>query len=178
MRTHPGEPSRAGERAVRSPNRPGSSAVSTGVLLLALSGCGGSGPFDPVDAFLAASPQVGVPTVHLVPEDDPRPWPMDPWTFRSHALHGDTLTLSIEYGGGCHVHRFALLVDPAFRESHPVQVSARLAHDADGDPCRALILEDLRFDLAPLRRHYQDAYGQGPGTIAIVLAGRQITYEF
>ncbi|TVP44656.1 MAG: hypothetical protein EA350_11065 [Gemmatimonadales bacterium] len=148
------------------------------MLLLLLSGCGAGGPLDPMDAFLEATPQMGVPPVLLVPEDDPRPWPMDPWTFRSHALDGDTLTLSIRYGGGCRVHRFALLVDPSFRESHPVQAAARLAHDADGDMCRALISEDLQFDLGPLRRHYQAAYGAGPGAIDLVLAGRRITWEF
>jgi hypothetical protein len=147
-------------------------------LLLLLSACSGGDPLDPVGASLTTFPQTDVPSVLLVSEDDPRPWPMDPWTFVSHALDGDTLTLSIQYGGGCRVHRFALLVDPVFRESHPVQVSARLAHDADGDMCRALISEDLHFDLAPLRRHYQEAYGEGPGVIAFILEGWRITYEF
>jgi len=148
------------------------------LVLVLVPGCGAGGPVDPLDPFLTASPQVDVPPALLVPDDDPRPWPADPWTFVGHAIAGDTLTLSIQYGGGCRVHRFAFLVDPAFRESHPVQVSARLAHDADGDLCRALISEDLRFDLGPLRRHYQDAYGQGPGVVVILLAGRRITYTF
>jgi len=183
MQTDPGNgPGRAGmdARGGRHPgHRAGSFAVAAAALLVLLvSGCGGSGPLDPVNVFLTASPQVGIPPVLLVPEGDPRPWPMDPWTFQGHALHDDTLTLSLQYGGGCRVHRFALLVDPAFRESHPVQVWARLAHDADGDMCHALISEDLQFDLGPLRRHYQAAYGSGPGVIAIVLAGRRITYEF
>lgn len=149
--------------------------------LLLVTGCGGSGqlgPLDPLDTYLTTSLQAGVPPALLVANDDPRPWPMDPWTYRSHALSGDTLTVSIQYGGGCRVHRFALLVDPAFRESHPVQVSARLAHDADGDLCRALISEDLRFDLGPLRRYYQEAYGAGPGVITLVFEGRGITYAF
>jgi len=183
MRRDPGNGRRRDPKTTRPccrpGQRPGSVAVCPAVLLLLLvSGCGTGGPLDPVDALLTASPQQGVPPVIVGPEDDPRPWPMDPWTFRSHAIHGDTLTLSIQYGGGCRVHRFALLVNPAFRESHPVQVSARLAHDADGDMCRALISEDLRFDLGPLRRHYQAAYGSGPGVISIVLAGRRLTYEF
>lgn len=148
------------------------------LLLPLLAGCGSAGPVAPMDAFLTATPQEAVASVLLVPEDDPRPWPMDPWTFRSHALDGDTLTLSIQYGGGCRVHRFALLVDPAFRESDPVQVSARLAHDADGDMCRALISEDLRFDLSPVRRHYQRSYGEGPGVILIFLEGWRVTYAF
>jgi hypothetical protein len=146
--------------------------------LLFGTGCSGDGPLEPLDAFLTPSPQIGVPTAHLVPSDDPRPWPLDPWTYRSHRLSGDTLTLSIQYGGGCRVHRFALLIDPAFRESHPVQASVRLAHDADGDLCRALISEDLRFDLAPLRRHYGASYGSGPGVISLDLGGRLIPYTF
>jgi len=105
---------------------------------------------------------------------------MDPWSFQDRApqLAGDTLTLPIQYGGGCRVHRFGLLIDPAFRESHPVQVTARLAHDADGDLCRALLGQDLRFDLSPLRRRYQAAYGPGPGEIHILLGARRISYVF
>jgi hypothetical protein len=148
-----------------------------GALLLA-SGCSGAGPLESVDGFLVASTQGSIPAALLVPHDDPRPWPMDPWAYRGHALDGDTLSLSIQYGGGCGVHRFALLVDPAFRESHPVQVSARLAHDSGGDPCLALIRDELRFDLAPLRRHYQAAYGPGPGVITLVVEGRTISYTF
>jgi predicted small lipoprotein YifL len=150
------------------------------LLLLGAAGCGGDGPLDPVQAFLTPSPQSHVPQVHLIPGDDPRPWPMDPWTFqeRPPTVTGDRLRLPIQYGGGCRVHRFALLVDPAFRESHPVQVSARLTHDADGDLCRALLSEDLQFDLAPLRRHHEASYGAGPGVIHIFLGGRRITYAF
>lgn len=168
----PGGPSRRGQGGWRSLPR------WLPALLLFLPGCGGSGPVEPVDAFLAAVPQVEVAPALLVSLDDPRPWPMDPWTYRGHGIEGDTLTLTVEYGGGCRVHRFALLVDPIFRESDPVQMSARLAHDADGDLCRALLREDLRFDLGPVRRHYQAAYGPGPGEIVIFVEGWRIAFTF
>jgi hypothetical protein len=63
-------------------------------------------------------------------------------------------------------------------ESFPVQVAARLAHDADGDPCRALLTSTLRFDLSPLRGHFEASYGPGRGTVVIGLGGRRITYTF
>jgi hypothetical protein len=92
-------------------------------------------------------------------------------------VEGDTLSLDVQYGGGCAEHRFALLVDPAFMESQPVQVVARLAHDAGGDMCRALLTRTLRFDLTRLRQRYVAAYGGG-GTVLIGLSGQQIRYTF
>lgn len=120
----------------------------------------------------------GVHPVLLVPLDSPHRWPSDPWTWVSHRVEGDLLSLVVRYGGGCEEHRFALLVDPAFRESHPVQVGARLAHDSRGDLCRALLTDELTFDLSPLRVAYQAAYGSGPGTLVVVLEGREIRYDF
>lgn len=150
-----------------------------GIALLAgaLPGCQDSvGPVEPVAGFLAAPHEVT--PVLLVSRDDPRPWPMDPWTYESHAIEGDLLTLDIRYGGGCKEHRFALLIDPAFMESYPVQVFARLAHDADGDMCRALLYDSLHFDLGPLRRHYEASYGGGSGTVMIGLEGARVRYDF
>jgi len=145
-------------------------------LALAGTGCLASGPTEPLHMLLAGADEVA--PVLLVPRDDPRPWPSDPWTFLSHRVEGDTLSLDVQYGGGCREHRFALLVDPAFMESHPVQVFARLAHDADGDLCRALLTRTLRFDLTPLRRHFEVSYGPGAGTVVIGLEGQRITYMF
>lgn len=153
-------------------------SLALAVLLFAGAGmaCQRSGPLDPVNAFLTGTEMLA-PAL-LVPRDDPRLWPTDPWTYVAHRAVGDTLSLDIEYGGGCREHRFALLVDPAFMESQPVQVVARLAHDADGDACRALLRRTLRFDLSQLRQHYAASYGAGPGTVVIGLEGRRITYTF
>jgi len=146
------------------------------ILLLALPGCISSSPAAPIDLLMTADDQVA-PAL-LVPRDDARPWPFDPWTFLSHRVEGDTLVLDVQYGGGCREHRFALLIDPAFMESHPVQVAARLAHDADGDLCRALLTRTLRYDLMPLREHLTASYGAGRGAVVIGLGGRRITYTF
>lgn len=111
--------------------------------------------------------------------DDPA-WPRDAVTVDSATVSGDTLHLLVRYGGGCRTHRFALLLGKAFMESHPVQVHVRLAHDADGDMCRALLSKTLSFDLTPLKTAYRESYGPGAATIVMNLVGhgRSIRYSF
>lgn len=124
------------------------------------------------------NPPDGVHAALLVPAGSPHPWPFDPWDWVSHRVEGSILELGVRFSGGCREHRFALLLDPAFRESHPVQVGARLAHDDADDPCDAVVDGTLRFDLEPLRERYVAGYGPGPATLVIVLAGREIRYDF
>lgn len=112
--------------------------------------------------------------------NDPR-WPADPFTIDAARIDAtDTLRLEIEHGGGCATHRFRLLIGQAFMESEPVQVRARLSHDAAGDVCRALVRPIRRIDLSPLREAYQRAYGVTSGRIVIHLAGAPgpILYAF
>lgn len=160
----------------RVPSLVPSLVVAALLMLGAGMGCQARSPLEPVNAFLT-SIDVLAPAL-LVPQEDPRPWPTDPWSYVAHQVVGDTLSLDVQYGGGCREHRFALLVDPAFMESDPVQLSARLAHDADGDPCRALLRRTLRFDLSRVREQYTASYGTGGGTVVIGLAGRPISYMF
>ena len=98
-------------------------------------------------------------------------WPRDALTIESVIVIGDTLRLAVHYGGGCHPHRVALLLGNAFMESYPVQVHARLAHDAAGDMCKALVARTLDFDLTPLKRRYHASYGAGAAVVVLNLAG-------
>ena len=82
---------------------------------------------------------------------------------------GDTLTVTVSYGGGCETHRFTLVASNVFLESYPVQLGASLAHDANGDSCEAWLTEDWDFDLTPIKRMYQDAYRVDAGTIVLRL---------
>ncbi|HMS03064.1 MAG TPA: hypothetical protein PKE51_08820 [Gemmatimonadaceae bacterium] len=138
--------------------------------------CDARSPLEQISGLLTGA-EVLAPA-QLVARDDPRAWPTAPWEYLAHRLDGDTLSLDIQFAGGCASHRFALLIDPAFMESQPVQVAARLAHDAGGDACRALLLRTLRFDLTRLRERYAASYGAGPGTVVIGLAGQSIRYAF
>lgn len=98
-------------------------------------------------------------------------WPRDALTIDSAAVIADTLRLYMRYGGGCRPHRVALLLGNAFMESYPVQVHARLAHDAAGDMCKALLTRTQDFDLTSLKRRYKASYGAGAGVVVLNLAG-------
>lgn len=107
-------------------------------------------------------------------------WPSDPILIRSAVIRGDSLHIEAEHGGGCGRHGYALIVGPAWMESFPVQIGARLAHDANGDPCRALLRPRLAFSLLPVRDAYRDAYGATSATVVIHLHphGEPLEYRF
>ena len=84
----------------------------------------------------------------------------DPAEIIRAELDGDVLQLHVRFGGGCAEHDFSLIHTGEFMESHPVQTRLNLTHDAHGDNCRALLSRDLTFDLAPVKRAYQQSYSE------------------
>jgi hypothetical protein len=98
-------------------------------------------------------------------------WADDPLTITSATIEGDTLHLVVTYGGGCMRHALQLIAETSWMESYPVQVRARVAHNAGGDPCEALVQRVLRFDLGPLKREYQRSYQTATGRIVLRLGG-------
>lgn len=77
--------------------------------------------------------------------------PSDPFSVLTVAVDGDSLRATVQYGGGCREHGFALEPMGVATKSLPRQWSLRLLHDAHEDLCRALISEDLAWDLTPYR---------------------------
>ena len=138
------------------------------VLLLtgALAGCSSSAS-DGTSAPLRAT---SAESVVLANPDDPQ-WPADPLTIESAQIKGDTLIASVVHGGGCRDHDYRIVVSTIWMESFPVQVPARISHNANGDLCKALLRRELRVSLAPLAQAYREAYGQTSGSIALRLAG-------
>jgi hypothetical protein len=92
---------------------------------------------------------------------------MDPAEILRAEIAGDELRLDVQYGGGCAQHHLSLLHEGVFLESNPVQARLHLAHDAQGDRCRALIGRSLAFDLTPLKRAYQSSYQTSRGVIIL-----------
>lgn len=125
--------------------------------LLALGACASPGPLVPAGE---TSPVTFRNELSGVPDDAA--------AILEAATQGDLLRLKVQHGGGCRKHDYGLYVGTVFLESLPVQVHAKLAHDAHGDPCRALVGADLQFDLRPLRERYQQG-SPGKGTIVIHL---------
>ena len=104
----------------------------------------------------------------------------DEYELNAAAIVGDTLAVTVSYGGGCEEHLFALDASGAFAESDPVQLMVSLAHNANGDACQRWVTQDYCFSLAPLKTRYQEEYQQDSGTIVLQLAGaeRELVYEF
>jgi hypothetical protein len=106
-------------------------------------------------------------------------WPSDPVTIVSAEVKGDSLELIVNYGGGCRAQSFLLLSDAAWMESYPVQVGVRVARDAQGDNCKALLSRMLRFDLAPLKAAYNEAYHSTTGILRLNIRGfESVTYSW
>ncbi|MDQ7063295.1 MAG: hypothetical protein Q9P90_03515 [candidate division KSB1 bacterium] len=77
------------------------------------------------------------------------------------AVQNDTLALTVEHGGGCAPHFYALYMSPdAFAESLPVQANLYLYHEANGDQCKALLTRTLVVSLSPIRALYRQFYGR------------------
>jgi hypothetical protein len=121
----------------------------------------------------------------LIPGDGAATARLDRADIVSSEIVGDRLHLRVQHAGGCARHDFALIHSGVFMESLPVQTRLQLAHDANGDNCRALLTRDLSFDLAPLKAAYQQAYGsRGPLIVHLIAPGggaapaRPLRYEF
>lgn len=98
----------------------------------------------------------------------------DPFVRNNAFINGDTLFVDVEYSGGCEVHTFDACYG-LWMTSLPVQTDVTITHDANGDICRALILETVRFDLNPMRVSYP---WTTPADIMLNLDGRtQLMYS-
>jgi len=113
----------------------------------------------------------GVTPIVVAPSTSPEKWPTEfLLALDSLRIEGDHLRFRVAYGGGCADHDFKLVAWGGWMESFPVQVRAFLSHDGKNDPCDAIVARDLSFDLRPLARAYQEAYGIGePGSTTVII---------
>lgn len=103
----------------------------------------------------------------------------DTYELQSMVVAGDTLTVTVSYGGGCQTHDIVLCwPDGSFLESNPVQASLELWHDNHDDPCDAYLTEDHALDLTPLKQAWQSAYHADHGTILLHVGALNATYTF
>jgi hypothetical protein len=106
------------------------------------------------------------PAVALCEDTDP----VDPLSVVDASIMGDELLLSVSHGGGCLDHFYGTCWNGSFAESDPVQASLQVNHEDNDDPCDAIVMQDLSFDLTPMRDAWIDAYGQPTGTIIVHVA--------
>lgn len=81
----------------------------------------------------------------------------DPMTITGSSISGNTLTMEVTYSGGCAEHDFKLVGSEMISKSLPPIRAVRLVHNANGDNCRAVVTEILKFDITDLA--YQQKKG-------------------
>ena len=143
------------------------SALLSGAALASLAACAESGA--PNGSWSATDTWAG--QVVITRDTDASYWPSDAVTIQGFVMKGDSLELNVSFGGGCRDHAFVLLSDAAWMESYPVQVAVKLAHDAKGDNCKALVSRVLSFDLTPLKTAYNASYQASSGIMRLNIRG-------
>ncbi|MBM71581.1 MAG: hypothetical protein CL847_02200 [Crocinitomicaceae bacterium] len=84
---------------------------------------------------------------------------------------GDTLHASVSYSGGCGNHKFLLESNGVLLKSLPPKQPLRLEHRSDVDPCRSMIIENLKFDISDYR-------GTPHGTTILMLENWNTTLSY
>jgi len=94
-----------------------------------------------------------------------------PFSVQTALVDGDSLRVTVQYGGGFRDHAFRLVSGGAATKSLPRQQPLSLEHQGNGDPGRALITQDKAFDLRPFRDPSQ-------GRIVLLLGGWNAPLEY
>ena len=71
-------------------------------------------------------------------------------TVTSATLVGNILSLDIEYSGGCQDHTFELIGSAAIMKSLPAKRAIKLVHNSNGETCRELVSETIKFNISAL----------------------------
>ncbi len=86
---------------------------------------------------------------------------LDYFQINALSISGDTLSLDLQYPGGCRDHFFFLFMSPdSFADPGHPRATLWLRHYASYDSCKALIHRNLRFDLKPIADLYTLTYGR------------------
>lgn len=102
-----------------------------------------------------AEEQEAAPKVRIL-DDEELPEGSDPFSYKELEMDGDILRLIVSYSGGCEEHRFELFSKGHYSKSAPPSVDLHLFHDANGDACRSVIEDTLRFDVSLLKHEDSD----------------------
>ena len=118
-----------------------------------------------------------LPPIQIIPESQVRDLPKAMYEIKNVEILGDTMTFEVRYGGGCEEHDFLLVNYGGFMESWPVQTKVLLSHDNKGDTCKALITQELKFNLTPLKLSYWALYPGSEGIIVLQIIDPNGTNE-
>ena len=74
----------------------------------------------------------------------------DSYSIVNAFVDGNVLNLDVTYSGGCKDHAFELIGSNIVAKSLPPQRAVLLVHHGNGDDCRELMGERLKFDIKNL----------------------------
>ncbi|MBK7129669.1 MAG: hypothetical protein IPM74_05800 [Crocinitomicaceae bacterium] len=66
------------------------------------------------------------------------------------SIEGNVMSISVEYSGGCEKHSWELVGSESIQKSLPPKRGVRLIHQNNGDSCRSIVEENLKFDISVL----------------------------
>jgi len=95
----------------------------------------------------------------------------DLYTIDSLAINKDILSVFIKHGGGCTNHNYDLYFRGKYAKSYPMQASLCLKHDANGDKCKKLILNEIKFNISNLKLPDNN-------TIIVSILDKSVTYNY
>ena len=72
-------------------------------------------------------------------------------TILNALVSDSTLTLNISYNGGCKDHDFQLIGSNFIQKSLPPIRNIMLIHNSNGDDCRELIEQELKFNISEFK---------------------------
>lgn len=72
------------------------------------------------------------------------------------SIDENIMTLGVSYSGGCEEHEFSLIGSRLISKSLPPQRGIMLYHNNNGDNCRELKTEELKFDIKALEYKHQE----------------------
>ena len=96
-----------------------------------------------------------------------------PFSIDSAFISGDTLHAIVQYSGGCGTHTFDIETTGALLKSLPPKQPIRIVHRSDNDPCRALIIEEIKFNI-------KEFNGSPRGTTVLMLENwkQHLSYSY
>ncbi len=92
------------------------------------------------------------------------------YTVDSIKINNDTLSVFVNYSGGCKEHSFDLYSNGMYAKSLPPQLSLCLKHTNNGDACRKLVMKELKFTINNLKY-------PGKNTVVLKLGDKKATYS-
>ncbi|MBN2000692.1 hypothetical protein JW935_24295 [candidate division KSB1 bacterium] len=127
-----------------------------------------------------------LPFIKILTPEQVRELPKDPYVLKAVVISGDTISFTVEYGGGCAEHDFVLANFGGFMESEPVQTKILLSHEDNDDACDAIETREVRFNLLPLKLSFRAQYPDADGVIILQIVnpqdpnqpGRSVRYVF